>query len=125
MTATTAPTTTTLRIPLGDEAAQIMVTASAPVASTFAFLWQMYAPGFARAAVTPQEVHDLVFLGFTKLETIVRGGALNVPINTGIAADVLKAVVGKSSEFETWLLKETDPWVKEELQFYGILPKAA
>lgn len=112
-------------IPWQGAVGALLQAASSPAATTFAFLYQLYAPGLAQVFETPKDVHDLVIAEFGKLETVVsRGGALTVPVHAGVVANVLKAAIAQGPAFVNWAIKEADPWITEELQAYGILPKA-
>lgn len=118
------PETTPLTAQWGLYLTTVMVAVASPISSTVAFFWQMYAPGLLSAAVPPSEVHDLFMGLFSKLETIARGGALTVSVHSGAIASALKYFIDKFPDFEAWLLSDAvDPWIKEELQAYGIIPK--
>jgi len=120
----TTPATTELTAAWGQYLTTALVEVASPISSTVAFFWQMYAPGLLLTLLPPSEVHDLFMSLFSEIETISRGSALTVAVHSGVVADVLKILIGKFPAFETWLLTETDPWIKEELQSYGILPKS-
>lgn len=119
-----APEMTELTADWGQYLTTALVSVASPISSTVAFFWQMYAPGLLLTLMPPSEVHDLFMSLFSEFQTIARGGALTVSVHSGVIADALKYFIAKFPAFETWLLTETDSWVKEELQAYGILPKA-
>lgn len=116
--------TTDLTVAWGQYFSTALAVVASPIATTVMFFYQLYAPGILQTLEPPQKIHDLFMAAFAELEVISRGGALTISVHSGPVAYVLKSTIAEFPVFEHWLLTQTDPWIKEELQAYGILPKA-